>query len=272
MKLLKSFLNIVVMTIFVFALFACSDSSTDPSNNLPRSLQKAEEDVLASSQKFGLNIYKRIAEDQPDSNVFISPLSISTALSMALNGAVGETYNEMHQTLEMNDLTLNDVNAASKSLVDMLTTVDPKVVFTIANSVWYRQDLTFQQNFMQAMTDYYNAKIEGMNFADPATVDVINGWVYENTNHMIEEVITEIDPAVVMFLINALYFNGTWQKEFNAEGTINDYFYLQNGSQVDCKMMLQDENYKYFETDDFQAVDLPYGDGHYSMSVFLPKD
>lgn len=258
---------------FAFISFTCTDSdTTNPTEtNLPRSLLRAEENLLSSSQSFGLNLFKRITESQRDSNVFLSPLSISTVLSMALNGAKGTTYDEMLSTLQMNGLSLDEINSSSKSLRELLTSLDPRVIFTIANSVWYREDLTFQADFLQRMTEYYNAQVEGRDFGDPATIDEVNNWVKTNTNEMIEKVIDEIDPAVVMFLINALYFNGTWQKEFNSENTIDYLFQTSNGNQVDCKMMIQDETYNYFETDQFQAVDLPYGDGHYSMSVFLPK-
>lgn len=262
----------ILILITILAISCSSNEITSPvQTELPRRLERTEEQLLNSSQLFGINIFKRIAETQSDSNVFISPLSISTALSMALNGARGETYNEMLSTLDMNGLSIEEINSASHSLRALLTTLDPKVIFTIANSVWYRENLTIQADFLQRMTEYYNAQIEGRDFSNPTIVDEVNNWVKANTNEMIEKVINEIDPAVVMFLINALYFNGTWQKEFNPENTIDYLFLTSEGNQVDCKMMVQDETYKYFETDQFQAVDLPYGDGHYSMSVFLPK-
>lgn len=262
----------ILILITILAISCSSNEITSPvQTELPRRLERTEEQLLNSSQLFGINIFKRIAEAQSDSNVFISPLSISTALSMALNGARGETYNEMLSTLDMNGLSIEEINSASQSLRALLTTLDPKVIFTIANSVWYRENLTFQADFLQRMTEYYSAQIEGRDFSNPAIVDEVNNWVKANTNEMIEKVINEIDPAVVMFLINALYFNGTWQKEFNQENTIDYMFLTSEGNQVDCEMMVQDETYKYFETDQFQAVDLPYGDVHYSMSVFLPK-
>ncbi len=269
--LLKRMAVMFLILVSGFLALSCESTIGDVDDSFKGSLSKAEEDVLKSSQKFGLKIYKRIVAAQPDSNVFISPLSLSTALCMALNGAASETYTDMHRTLELNDLSLSEVNQSAKSLRDALISLDPKISLALANSVWYREELTFQQNFMNAMVQYYYARIEGCDFADPSTVDKINTWVENNTYGMINKVIDKISRDEIMFLINALYFKGTWQKEFNPQNTISGTFRINNNVTAICSLMLQDETFLYFENDDFQSVDLPYGDGNFSMSVFLPK-
>jgi serine protease inhibitor len=270
---IKNFITLFFISTFFIACFiSCNESLVhNEIDTFSYSLNKAEKEILHSSQKFGLKLYKRIVNAQPDSNVFISPLSISTALNMALNGAKGQTYDDMYRTMELDENSLREINEASKTLKDALENLDPEVKLSLANSVWYRDELTFQQTFMQAMVDYYYAHLEGCNFNDPATVTLVNHWVENNTNGMIDKIIDRIEPAEILFLINALYFKGTWQTEFNPESTIQGTFKTSENATAICDMMVQDETYHYFETQDFQSVDLPYGDGNFSMSIFLPK-
>ncbi len=216
------------------------------------------------------NYYKSILPI--DENVFISPISISMALGMTLNGAAGDTYDAMKQTLELNGLTDAEINNAYKNLIATLLSADPVVDFQIANSIWYRNTMTFEQPFIQTNIDYFNALVQGLDFDDPQTINVINQWISNNTNGKINEVIDQIDPITVMFLINAIYFKGTWQKEFNPQTTVEDTFYMTNGQQVGCEMMVQQNEYLYYENDLFQAVNLPYGNEQFFMTVLLPKD
>ncbi|UCB52669.1 MAG: serpin family protein, partial [Candidatus Zixiibacteriota bacterium] len=94
----------------------------------------------------------------------------------------------------------------------------------------------------------------------------------ENTNGKITQIVDPpIDPLMVMFLINAIYFKGTWTCEFDKELTKDADFFLPNGSRKPCKLMTREDEFRYFENSDFQAIDLPYGDGDFSMIVFLPR-
>ena len=269
----KKLFTLVFILIFFISFFVSCDESIWESQDstFSGSLNKAEQEVLNSSQKFGLKLFKRIVNGQPDSNVFISPLSISVALNMALNGANGQTYIDMYQTMELNENNIREINEASKALKDALENLDPEVELALANSVWYRDDLTFQETFMQAMVAYYYARVEGRDFNNPATITEINEWVEANTNGMIDEIIDSIDRDEILFLINALYFKGTWQTEFNPESTVQGTFKVNDNVTAICDMMVQDETYRYFETQDFQSVDLPYGNGNFSMTIFLPK-
>jgi serpin B len=124
---------------------------------------------------------------------------------------------------------------------------------------------------MNQCQQYFGAKVAGLDFSDPKAKDIINAWVDENTNGKIKKIVERISPLNVMFLINAIYFKGTWTYQFDESGTYDDQFYLPDNSTTQCKMMAQKEEYPYFDTDQFQAIDLPYGDGLYSMIIILPK-
>jgi len=156
-------------------------------------------------------------------------------------------------------------------LIKLLTGLDPEVQFQIANSIWYRQGLTPEEEFINLNKTYFDALVSGLDFSDPNAAKTINAWVDENTNGKIKEIVdSPIDPLIVMFLINAIYFKGTWTYQFDKDQTTDDWFILPDGTGKPCKMMEQRGLYKYFSNDDFQAVDLPYGDGSFSMTIFLP--
>ncbi|MDZ7292633.1 MAG: serpin family protein, partial [candidate division KSB1 bacterium] len=206
-----------------------------------------------------------------DKNVFISPLSVAMALGMTYNGANGSTEAAMRATLEFGDLSSQEINASYKSLIELLSQIDPKVQFLLANSIWYRQEYTFEPEFINLNRTYFNAMVRGLNFNDPSAAKTINQWVEQNTKGKIKEIVDNpIDPATVMFLINAIYFKGIWTYQFDPQQTRDDWFTLLNGAQKSCKMMNLKADLKYFGNDRFQAVDLPYGDAGFSMMILLP--
>ena len=139
-----------------------------------------------------------------EKNVFISPLSVSLALGMTMNGANGETYNEMRTTLQFSNLTNEEINNSYKTLIQTLYNSDLKVTFQSANSIWYRNEMTFEQSFFNLSIKYFNTLVSGLDFGDPASVETINNWVKQNTNDKIEKIIDCINSDDVMFLINAI--------------------------------------------------------------------
>lgn len=250
----------------------CSNNHISPHDTPPRELTAAEKRLVESDNNFGLKLFKEIIKEEGDKNVFISPLSVSMALGMTYNGADGSTREAMQTTLELSGLTIQEVNESYKSLLELLAELDPKVIFQIANSIWYRQGFPVEDEFINLNKTYFNALVRGLNFNDPNASNIINGWVDENTNGKIKEIVDDpIDPAIIMFLINAIYFKGTWTYEFDESKTKDDLFNLPDGSQKPCKMMVQKGFFQYFENSDFQAIDLPYGDGDFSMTIFLPR-
>jgi serine protease inhibitor len=265
-KYLIPFLVIIISLIF----FRCEDQFITPGEKKEINLTTAEQKISSSSGIFGLKLFKEINNYEGDKNIFISPLSISMALGMTLDGASGSTYDSMKSVLELNGLTEQEINESYKNLIDILTNLDPKIIFNIANSIWYRNTFAFLQDFVNTDRKYFNAEVSGLDFNDPASVDIINNWVNENTNGKIPAIIDKISPEMVMFLINAIYFKGEWKYQFDKDYTKNDFFTTTNGSQVSCKMIQQGNNFNYFSNDLFQAVDLPYGDSSFSMIIFLP--
>ncbi len=259
-----------VFFLFVLILiFGCD--VTEPTEPI-RELSSAETELIEADNSFGIKLFKRLNAETPDSNVFISPLSISMALGMTYNGAAGSTEEAMRTTLEFGDLSMGEINESYKSLIELLEGIDSDVEFNIANSIWYRDDYTFEQDFFDRCGEYFDARVSGLDFGKPQEAkDTMDNWVDENTNGKIEEIVDYVDPINdVMFLINAIYFNGNWTYRFDEEDTEDGTFYLLGGETKECKMMEIRSLFKYFEDSLLQAIDIPYGDGNYSMTVILP--
>jgi serpin B len=237
-----------------------------------RELNSYEKKIVQSHNNLGFKIFDRIIQSEKEGNIFISPASISFALAMAYNGANGSTQQAIQSVLELQGLSIQEVNENYKSLMDLLQTIDSKIKFQIANSIWYRQSYTFEEIFFNDCKKYFNAEICGLNFSNPETPTIINNWVEDKTNGKIKNIIDKgIDSSVVMYVINAIYFKGSWTYRFEESKTREELFYLSNGTNKNCKMMSQSAKYLYYEGNDFQAINLPYGNGGFSMTIFLPK-
>lgn len=261
------------MVCICFIFTQCIDNPFSPDASEPRQLNMSERSLVNSDNSFGFKLFKDIIKEENGKNVFISPLSVSMALGMTYNGANGKTKEEMQNTLELSGLTLQEINESYKNLIELLTDLDPKVKFQIANSIWYREVLPIEDEFLDINQKYFDAEVSGLDFSAPDASVRINKWVSEKTNGKIEKIVDDvIEPLTMMFLINAIYFKGTWTYEFDKSKTQEDVFTLPDGSMKSCQMMMKEREFQYFENEQFQAIDLPYGDGDFRMTVFLPRE
>jgi serine protease inhibitor len=249
------------ITLTIIVLLACS-------HIVGTSAQVAQRPPVAS--KFAFTLYDKLLKQDPNTNVFVSPTSISFALAMAYNGAGGKTREAMARVLDIEGLTLDEVNSAFANLQRGPEQADPKVQLNIANSLWARQGLTLKPDFIQRAQRHYDAKVTTLDFDDPRAPDAINAWVKQKTNNLIDSIVDRISSDKILFLINAIYFKGQWTQEFEKAKTKQAPFHLLNGQLKEVPLMSQTGKYFYFEGKDFQAVSLPYGTGRVSMYVFLP--
>lgn len=261
----------IYFLIFIFLLSTFGCDVAGPTEPI-RELSSSEIELVESNNSFGLKLFKEINAEETDSNVFISPLSISMALGMTYNGARQSTEEAMRTTLEFGNLSMGEINESYKSLIELLEEIDSDVEFNIANSIWYRDDWTFEQDFFERCRDYFDARVSSLDFSQSVMAkDTMNNWVDENTNGKIKQIVDDVNPTTdVMFLINAIYFNGTWTYQFNEEETKEKPFYLSGGGTKECEMMEVRSRFKYCEVSELQAIDIPYGNGNYSMTVILP--
>jgi serpin B len=256
----------------LLALLAGCSSITDAGRVPMRSLTKEEERVVDASSGFGLNLFREINRTEKGKNLFISPLSVSMALGMTMNGASGATLDSMRRTLDVAGMTEAEINASYRSLIDLLTRVDPGVKFQIANSIWSRQGFAVEQPFIDTNRHYFDAEIASLDFSSADASKTINGWVSQKTNGKIEKIVPDqIDRDMVMYLINAIYFKGSWRSRFDPKETADAPFTVVNGSTKQVPMMHNHAAYAYYGDQDLQAIDLPYGDSLFSMTVLLPN-
>ncbi|MFH7030719.1 MAG: serpin family protein [Heteroscytonema crispum UTEX LB 1556] len=229
--------------------------------------------VVDANTKFGFKLFSEIRKtDSEKKNIFVSPSSVAIALAMTYNGASGSTQQAMAKALELQELSLSEINSSNAALKELLENPDPKVQLTIANSLWANKNVTFQSEFLQKNRDYYKAKVTNLDFRDTKTLGTINNWVKENTRGKINKIVEKIDPDQMLILINAIYFKGNWTNQFDKSQTAQYPFYLTSGTQKQHPMMSQKGDYKYYENEQFQAASLPYGkDGKIGFYVFLPK-
>jgi serine protease inhibitor len=272
--------GLALMAFAVIAGCAGHDPATAPASTtagvartgLPRDLTAAERGVLGASNAFSFGLWKTINAAQRDSNVFVSPLSVSFALGMTMNGAANQTYDEMRSALRFGDLASSDINASYKSLIALLTTLDPSTTMEIANAIFYRTGFPFNQPFLDDASKYFDADVKSTNFADASgTLAAVNGWANTKTHGKIPTILQEVRPEDVMYLLNAIYFKGSWRTRFDSAETRSAPFHPATGADQTARLMHRMALMPYAETNAYQAVDLPYGDSSFTMTVILPK-
>ncbi|AFY34357.1 serpin family protein [Calothrix sp. PCC 7507] len=271
-------------SVVLLSVLGCSQVNSSTSalaqSRLPETestLQKktaiSDTKIVEANNKFGFKLFSEVLKNNSsEKNVFISPSSVAIALAMTYNGASGSTQQVMAKTLELQGMDLQAINSGYKRLKNLLENPEAKVQLTIANSLWADKDASFRSDFLQKAQDFYQAKVTTLNFQNAEAPNIINNWVKENTNGKINKIVGAVEPEQVLFLINAIYFKGQWSNAFDKSKTTAYPFYLTSGKQKQHQMMPQNGEYQYQETEQFQAVSLPYGkDGKISFYIFLPK-
>ena len=237
---------------------------------VPVELKKAEK--VARDNAFTFDLFRAVRKHSTDANVFISPLSVSMALNMTLNGAAGTTADEMRTALRESDYSTADINAYSRDLREALLRADPKTTIGIANSIWYRQGETVKAPFIEANRTYYDAEVQALDFSSPTIVGTINGWCAQKTNNKIKEIVKQVDPTTFMYLINAVYFKGAWTTRFEKKNTRSGDFRRADGSTQQVQMMNLKDTFRCASSNVCDYLEMDYGNHAFSMVIMLPKD
>lgn len=234
-------------------------------------LVQAGEQVVDASTRFAFDLLARLRDEGDGDNLFLSPFSISMALAMTYNGASGATREAMASALRLDAMDRATVNDGNSALLHALAQRDPTLRTSVANSLWVRQGTPFDSAFVDRVRRAFDAETTTLDFADPAAVARINGWVSDKTEGKIPKVLDRITPDEVLFLINAIYFNGAWQTPFEEKQTRDQALHLGSGRAVTVPLMHRTGNLPFMAGDGFDAVRLPYR-GDASTYVFLPDE
>ncbi len=257
-----------ILLVMSFSLAGCSNRvESDPVPGDIVMTQKSLQ-LVSADNSFTFSLFKKLPDSQGH-NVMVSPLSISLALSMALNGAEGDTKSAIISALGFNGLTVDEINQIYFDLVTALKKADPNVVMNIANSIWIRKTYPVLAPFISTNQKYYEASVERLDF-DQAGLSTINNWVNEKTNEKIPKILDQISADEIMFLINAIYFNGKWDIQFEKANTTDGAFTLASGSTATIPLMKIKEKFGYSEQSGYKSLKMPYGRGKFGMILLLP--
>lgn len=251
---------------------ACDESPTAPEaiTELPRALSTSERTLIQAGNRFTVALLERVHAAAPDSTAFLSPLSASVALGMAANGAAGATFEQMRATLGFGTMPAAEMNASYHDLLELLGTLDDHVDLRVGSALFHRTGFQMETPFLDAVRASFGAEVRGLDFADPASVGAINGWVKTATDGRIDEIVDPpIDPMTVAFLMNAVYFKGDWRRQFDPDETRSAPFQAPGGARS-VRLMHLEDTLPFRSGDGWVAADLPYGGGAWSMTVAVP--
>jgi serpin B len=230
--------------------------------------------LVESENSFAFDIFRLILENTDESeNIIISPLSISYALCMALNGADGATRDSMLNTLKIDGITPEEINKPYKDLTRTLFSVDTSVKISVANSVWTENTFIVKRSFIDILTSYYDSESKQFDISDiSAACNSVNKWIVSETSGLIKNMLVpdDLDELTKLLLINAICFKGKWQKQFNPDNTSEDHFCKPSGAEIVVPMMKYADTINYYKGDGFSLAEFPYGQGNFVMDIILP--
>jgi serine protease inhibitor len=266
--------RITFLAACVVSLGACSNTD-GPAQKAPSvTLSASEEQIATSGNGFSFALFQQIAKAERGNNVFVSPLSASMSLGMTMNGAAGTTLDGMRSALRLGSGDVGQINAGYQGLIALLRGLDATTTFQLANSIWYRNTFSFNQAFLDTTKRYFDASVQGLNFSDVSgSLSTINGWVSANTGGRIPTILDDITADEVMFLINAIYFKGTWQLQFDPKATAPSTFLAADGTSQSVPFMNRPEHlepeFKAGSAQGLLIAELPYGNGAFAMDILL---
>lgn len=266
--------SFVISISTLFLLLGCQDDSVSDLSTAPdlSPLSSEEAQLVSTANDFSFDLFRVLQEQEKDQNLFFSLFSVNVALHMTANGATGDTKTAMQQALGVAGLEDETINTAVKNLSEQLAQTDTRATWTTANSVWFRDDYTLQNGFSERIQNYYDGRIEGLDFGDPEAKDVINGWVESHTRGKIKSILDELGGNTVMVLVNAVYFHANWQYQFEADKTQDASFYLENGTEASVPMMFSEGvTLRRHYDEQSQLLEIPYGNGQFTMVIVLPQ-
>lgn len=234
-------------------------------------LKDQQKVFVADNNAFTLKFLKAMNDADNSGKSFVySPLSITYVLSMVNAAAEGTTRTELQNTLGFSNGKIKELNGFCKTLIDGLPKVDTSVQIHIANAIYVNKNYKLKKQFQQDMKGYYGANAESLDFSSSKTLNRINDWCKKKTKGLVPEILSEVNPGAVSYLLNAIYFKAAWTYPFEERYTETETFNTENGPEK-LPMMCQSDEFLYMKNNIFAAVDLPYGDRKWRMTVILPK-
>ena len=236
------------------------------------SFNSAGEQLQYRANEFTFNLTSLICKTPDKANIILSPMSASLMLGMVMNGADGETLEQMQKALGFEGLTQAEINDWYKNLIEMLTAADDVTTVKIANSLWVKNGFPVKPEYITVNQQYFHATADNVDMAVSSTADRINQWAADNTNDLIKKVVTPEDLMdCVMVLANALYFKSKWATPFEAMYTHKSDFDPLNGARIKPETMSGEFYTQYAKLSAGQLLEMDYRGGRFCMDVLLPE-
>ncbi|QDS99645.1 Serpin (serine protease inhibitor) [Adhaeretor mobilis] len=258
----------------------------DPARSRQLRLEPLEDRLVLSARavnavnQFGLDVYEHLQNEQ--GNLFFSPLSIATGLTMAYEGAAGQTAAEMEQVLH-----LGSAPGIHDSFQNLIATLESQTVVSspmfpweppeiqlytaLANAMWPQVGLPLESSFVDTITTSYDGYAQNLDYSNPQQAEhTINNWVSQQTQGRIQDLVSDLSSATKMVLTNAIYFKGQWQSPFDPQYTYTGQFTTADGPTVSTPTLYTELLVNRTEIDGFQILDLPFVEENASMVLVLP--
>ena len=269
--------QIIYLLLLASVFFCCSEDSDDP--NVAKKLEKidlseSEVQVNAQVQDFSFDFFQEFSKERKDqTNYIVSPLGVSYVMGMALNGASGETYAQIQNTLGFSGYSNQSINQYMQTMRVALSDIDNTTTFINTNSLWLGHGLNFLSEFKKVNQTYYNAVLKDNQPFNSSTADEINAWCEEQTKGVISKFVEPDEiSGLKALLLNTLYFKGKWKYPFEISNTKDKLFTLGDNNLTKVPMMCKKVKLQCVSNEEVTLVSLPYGNGAFAMQVFMPTD
>jgi serine protease inhibitor len=229
-------------------------------------LPQAETDTERNNV-FGISLLVKLMAARGEENIVISPFSLELALGMVYTGCSGSSAAELSRIVGFNPKT--DSQAILFPGMKLSSPIPPGITLKVANSLWCDRSARLQPTFEAKLKDLFNPEIKSVDLGTADTMRAINDWVAKATENRITDLVQQ-PPKPPLVLIDAVYFKGAWEHPFSVTQDTPTQFEREHGGPCQVTMMKRSLSAPYLETDDFQAVKLPYIGGGFEMLLVLP--
>lgn len=268
MKKIISIISLVFLLVISFS--GCLNSKADFAVNSVKRKKEVQTKLMQENQDFSYQLLQTIAGQEKKQNIALSPLSVTTILTMLYNGAKGESKTALAKRLGLQGLTVAEVNNYYQNLQSELLTTKQRVELKFTNSMWLDDNLQLRKKFMSKMDKYYQGQAFQTDFSKPSAVAEVNNWITKQTEGKITDMIDSL-TGVKMMLINALYFKSKWQTQFPKSNTSQELFTTITGHKKQVATMKQQTKFNYYQDDKIKLLELPYHEQRLAMYIVLPN-
>ena len=237
-------------------------------------LEASQAQLFQANVPFAVSFFKEVYAREDKQEVMVSPFCVESAMCMLANGAKGETYNQIINTLGYSGYSIAEVNAAYHALLTGLQNVDHSATLASANALWLDKVNYVLPEFQKTLRDQYDALVETLDFSKKEeALEHINAWGSEHTEGMIPEMLPRIEDSWEFILANALYFKGMWTEKFDKNKTFMEVFNCLSGEKRNMDFMHEELPCKYSYSYELEAAlcELPFGNGAFVLDILLPE-